>query len=48
MEHRMHEIETAQGRIAAIQRQMAGSVEFRGYGGAVPDAAAADLAGASL
>jgi hypothetical protein len=47
MERRMHEIETAPAGIAAIRSQMAGSVEFRGYD-AVPDAAVADLAGASL
>ncbi len=45
----MHEIETAPAAIAAIRSQMAGSVEFRRYnGGAVPGAAAADPAGASL
>ena len=45
----MDEIETALAGTAAIRSQMAGSVEFRRYnGGAVPDAAAADLAGASL
>jgi hypothetical protein len=49
MEHRMHDMENTLAEIAAIRSQMAGSMELRGQeGGTVPNAAAADRAGARL
>jgi hypothetical protein len=49
MERRMHDLDDALAETTAIRSPMAGSVEFRGYDSdAVPDAAAADPAEASL